>query len=398
MVLTKRLIYLLIIPFLISIILTYGYLLSKHQFYLSDFTSFYSAAQILVKEPSNIYNFQLQKQYQFDLLPTHFINLPGNHFFPFINAPIILLPIIPLIIYSIQTAFSLYLVISIIIISFNLYLLTKIKPLINHHKILLSLICLAFAPTFITLFLGQNSFISLLIFIITYYLIKQKSWFFAGLAASTLLFKPQLTIVLFPYLFIRGSRTLKLGLTIGTIMFFLISILLTQGHFIDLFKSMATFIGHPSNYSQVDISWLGFFTRIQYLIGHLPINIITIVISIITISTTLLIIIKIPPHNSRFPLVYSLIIITTLLTGLHIHTHEAVLLFLPLFIYFRKYHSSTLNLAIISGWLVFFLHFLFAFTPLNLYFPFFFPTVYLLVIYYLSLKQLISIKLKSNVT
>lgn len=177
----------------------------------------------------------------------------------------------------------------------------------------------------------QSSIFTLLIFISVYWLLKKQQWLLAGLAGSLLLYKPQIAIVLYIYLLLLRNRKIFAGLVIGALAMISISLIMTQGHLGDLIKLLPEFINHPGATPVNRITWLGFFTQAQVYFPQLPAKALALIVSLITLTWVLNKIAAYPPWSPKFPQVFSLIIITTLLSSFHAHYHEAVLLFFPLF-------------------------------------------------------------------
>ena len=212
----NKVMYLIIVIWLLQVIGNYVYMFVKYDFQALDFHSFYSAAQILVNEPKNLYNFQIQEQYQNILLTNnHLKNLiPGNEYLPFINPPLFLLPYLVLIQMPFNTAYYLTVFINICLTLTAMGLLYKLFQFSTSSLLLVGLLVFSFAPTFSTIFLAQSSLLTLLIFLGIYILLKHQKYFYTGLLASLLLYKPQMALVMIIYLIFMKNRSVILGLII----------------------------------------------------------------------------------------------------------------------------------------------------------------------------------------
>lgn len=386
--LRKDILYIFIASLFISIIIFYGYKIITHQYYRSDFVSFFSSVQILRDRPKELYDFTIQNKYQLKLLPKDLRELPGNHFYPFINPPFFLLPFLPLLNHAPQSAYSTMMISIIVIASICLLWLAKLFPASPKKTILIVLIALSYAPTFSTIYLTQSSFTSLLVFIATYYFLVNQKWFSTGLTASLLLYKPQLAIVLFLYLILQQKKRLIVGLITGAMMLLILSLILTQGNLFSLLSSLPEFTHQIGAGPKIRITWLGFFHQLSDFIPQLPYQLLTYIFSLGTIIWGIKSIHKIKPSSKHFPYVYSIIITTTLLASIHAHYQETVLLFIPLFAYLSKFSSLKLFLIIALGWITYLLSIFNPFFPQPLLFL---PTMYLIVILFISTHHLIKI-------
>ena len=383
--LKKDLAYIFLFAFFISIIIFYGYKIATHKYYQSDFVSFYSSAQILREEPDKLYDFITQTKYQLSLLPDNIRHLPGNHFYPFINPPFFLLPFSAVLSLTPQLGYLAILFSIGVIAVICIWALLKLFPLGKKTAFLIVLLILAYAPTFTTIYLTQSSFTSLFIFIAVYYLLIRNHWFAAGLVSSLLLYKPQLGVVLYLYLILQRNKHLIGGLLIGSLVFFSCSWLLTRGNLFSLLTSLPEFTHQIGAGPKIRITWLGFFHQLSDFIPWLPYQPLTYIFSLATIIWGITKVYRIKPTSKYFPYAYSIIIIITLLSSIHAHYQETVLLLFPLFIYLQKFNSIKLYLVIALGWIIYLLAIFDPFFPQ----PFLFlPTIYLIALLILLVKHL----------
>ncbi len=97
------------------------------------------------------------------------------------------------------------------------FLWLSIRLLYASRPLKTFLLSLTWFPIFATISFGQNSLLSLLIFSITYWLLKKDKYFLAGLVSSLLLFKPQMALglsLLWLFEWRKGWKSL-LGLISG---------------------------------------------------------------------------------------------------------------------------------------------------------------------------------------
>ncbi len=370
---------------LVSVVIFYMGKIITHEYYRSDFVSFYSSAQILRDNPQQLYDFATQKQYQLNLLPEDFRQLPGNHFYPFINPPIFLLPHLPLLDLPPQQAYRLMMASIGLMMAGCLWILAKLFPLPRKKLVLLVLVMLAYAPTFTTIYLTQSSFTSLLVFVATYWLLIRKQWFLSGLAASLLVYKPQLGMILYLYLLLQANWSLIWGMVTGAASWLVLSWVLSKGYLFSLVWSLPEFTQQIGAGPKIRITWLGFFHQLADFIPPLPYQALTYVFSAVTIILVLKVTHKIKLESKKLPLAFSLIIVATLLGSIHAHYQETVLLFFPLMFFMQKLSTPRVYLIAALGWLTYLL------AIFNPWFPqplLFLPTLYLVLIFYLMVRKL----------
>lgn len=382
---TNTIIKLLFISLLISIIFNYANIILNNSYFDSDFRSFFSAAQITQKEPQDLYSYQAQTEYQHRLNPA--IKNPNKQsgLIPFANPPFFLIPYILVSSLSPQAAYQ-------TIIALNFFVLTTCLLLLNKtfshskHKLIILLLVLSFSQTYITLLQTQSSFLTLLLFTAIYLLIKRQKWFLTGLTSSILLYKPQLGLILYIYLALQKKPKILAGFLTGSIILFFISWFITNGHPFSILLAIRQFIDHPGTTPINRISWLGFFTQIKYFIPAIPAKELAYFVSLITIIYTFKIIKKTKISPKNFPLTYSLLIVVTLLSVIHVHGQELVLLFFPLHYFFSTPQYS--NKILYSTITIWFLLLFFNFSPFYPNPPFFYVTIILLIIYIFVIKKL----------
>ena len=167
---------------------------------------------------------------------------------------------------------------------------------------------------------------------------------------------------------------------------------MTQGHLPNLIVAIPEFLAHTSTGPSSRVSWLGFFAQVDKYIGNVPVLLLCTIFSILTIIWSLLAAATINVNSSRFPLVYSIVIITTLLSGIHMLPPEIVLLIFPLFYFLKHHYSTKLLVFIFIGWVIYLLSIFNFLTPLYPQRLPFLPTLYLVLFLYLLIRQLKTIQ------
>lgn len=353
----------------------------------SDFVSFYSATQIQVNQPENLYNLQSQQTYQQKFSPPKFL--------PFINPPLLLIPFLALNTLPTLITYRILILFNYILFILTCILITRyLKPPTNHQKILF-LLTLSFAPVFITIFHTQSSIFTLFVFTLTYRSLSRKSWFLAGLIASFLFYKPQMGIILYIYLLLLNKKPILQGLITGNLIAVSISTIINPFWISKFIQTIPQFFSWSQSIGPQRITYLGFTNQLKYINIPPPPPSVAIIASLITIIIAVRLVkpvISIPKH---LPLIYSIIIITTLVANIHSHYQEATLLILPLFLFLQhnKKISPKFYLTIATGWIIFLLAIINPFYPKPLIFL---PTLYLIFILIVLLQQLRIARLTKN--
>ena len=404
----------LTVLFLSGIILTYVYLILNQPYYLSDFNSYYTSAQILIQEPQNLYHFPTQQLFQHQNAPGS--TLPtSDYLIPYANPPFFLLLYLPLTIFPPATAYFINIILNLLLLAIAVIWLFKLFPQIK-YKFLLVLFTLSLPQVFSTLLMNQNAFWGLLIFTSVYAGLKNRYWFVTGLSASLLVYKPQLSILLFIYILLKKNFRLTIGLVAGLIALGALSILIDPYFPLDFLKSLKNFSDYTHASPLNRITWWGLFLQLKQIWRSLPVTYLSLTFSILTISIILLKIFrksrgadsKLPslragsklhfePNLSRagavfttcspmesdtrpqrshrtetfqqasLPHTFTLLILGTLLSSMHAHGQESILLLIPIYYLFSQTYNQTKNnltiwqfnstavyFTVTLGWLIFF--------------------------------------------
>lgn len=345
-------------------------------FYVTDFRTFYSSAKTLRHQPYQLYDPQHQMQTQNNLIPSGAITIFQDQIIPYFNPPFFLLPLLPLIVLSPQSAYQISLIIQIILVIGLLITLTKIFPTNTKHQILnTSLIALSFAPVYFAIIHTQSSLFTLAIFVATYLLLKRQRYFITGLIASLLLYKPQLGIFLYLFLLVQKNKSLTLGLITGGTILFLFSYLLVGNHLFDLIAFTLQYSTVPGTSPHQRISWFGFFY--PFPSGQ--------ILATIASITTMFYVLPKLSKSSNLPYQFSFIIFLTLLCSLHVHYQETSLLLFPFYYFLSKYSSQKFWILVASVWTIFLLTIFSPFFPDPL--PYI-PTLTILILLVVSIKNL----------
>lgn len=238
----------------------------------TDFMAYFTAGKIiLLGKSTDLYNLELVNSIQQSLYQG---TSPG--FYPYLYPPHYALAMVPFALMPYTIAYLIWVAIGFIGFWFSFKWLGVQKPL---HSLLLSL---TWFPIFAVISFGQNSFFSLAIFCLTYYLWNKDKNLLAGLTFSLLFYKPQfLVFVAFLWL-LDWKKCWKAlaGLALGVILQIALNFfLLPQASFSYIHyaqKSILNFMFIKEfpiwNSFAVQAFWLGLFpdypdiARVLYLI------------------------------------------------------------------------------------------------------------------------------------
>jgi len=384
----KRTVICIVALILLATIFYYAFMIRTYDFYVADFRSFYAAARIVVNEPENLYDLHTQEIYQDELIPDY-VPRSAIGSYPFLNPAVFLLPFIPLTPLPIETAYFIMMAVTLCLAIAACFLLIKLCHLSRWTSILFILVALSFAPTYAAGILTQSSCFTLLLFTSIYYLLTQKRWFPAGILAGLMFYKPQMGLVLVLYLLLMRKRRIYAGLSLGILVVFFLSLLLTKGHLLSLVKAIPEFLVATGTAPQDRISWAGLFYQIGKYLPRIPVVPLAITVSVINVGFVLWLVRRIPVGHRMFPAAFSAVIVCTLLSVFHVHIYELVMLLFPLGYLLTGRISYRELILIGSGWILYF------FFVFNFFTPFFpgripiLPTVYLLILQYLIMNRII---------
>ena len=186
---------------------------------LSDFASFYTAAEILHDGRGHqLYDLNLQEKVQRSVMPEAVQErggiLPYNH--PAFEAIVFL----PLAAFPLQTAFWIWFSINIGLLFAVIWVLRKYLPLLGQAPFYLwAAGCLSFPPIAITLIQGQDSIVLLFFYCMAFIALRHETEFSAGSWIAAGLFKFQITLSLIvPFLLRKRWRIIAGFCFVGTLL------------------------------------------------------------------------------------------------------------------------------------------------------------------------------------
>jgi len=186
---------------------------------LSDFASFYTAAEILRDGRGyQLYDLNLQETVERSVMPEAVKErggfLPFNH--PAFEAAVFL----PLTVFSFQTAFRIWFSINIGLLFAVIWVLRKYLPLLGRAPFYLwAAGCLSFPPIAITLIQGQDSIVLLFFYCMAFIALRREAKFSAGGWIAAELFKFQVSLpFIVPILLRRRWRIIAGFCFVGTLL------------------------------------------------------------------------------------------------------------------------------------------------------------------------------------
>jgi len=307
----------------------------------ADFITFYSAGRIIrCGQAVKLYDYDLQLSIQ-QSFTNHAVPLLFNHL------PFEALAFVPLSYFSYSTAYLCWVFFSLWLLGVAMWLFADRGPELTLVE-RLAVMASSLYPMFATLMQGQDSFVILLAYVLTFLNLKSRRDFRAGCWLALGLLKPQL-VVPFVLIFLLKKRwSFVSGFTcVGGILLVLSAAIvgikpLAQYAFLLLNmngdRTRETFHIYPGMMPNVR----GLF----HLLLSGSISPIALNISILVVSLALMIWavqnLKTlsDPDNDRFDLEFSLAVVVTLLVSYHLLLHDLSVLALPAFLVLSRIHAQ----------------------------------------------------------
>src|SRR5215204_4920762 len=282
-----------------------------------DFLIFYTGAEIVnAGKGEDLYDLNVQQAHQerFKLPNKAWSVLPFNH------APYELVPFLPLTKLSFQSAHIVWSVMSVVFLILACIILSALTE--RTHRILLGGLMLSFYPTWITIKMGQDSTMSLLILVGVFASLKYGRDVAAGGILALGLYKPQLVLPLAGILFLcRNWRSLiAFAATAASLAAISLAMVGWQGilGLLSIFSEMGrpTSIVYPAH--MANLRGLFFPLLTVFRLPELT-NILTAIASLIVYCYSI-IVWKNNPSRTRplFDLHFSLAIVATVLISFHL--------------------------------------------------------------------------------
>lgn len=298
----------------------------------SDFLTYLTGATIIKRGVGDlIYDLETQLSFQKELVKPFF----KEKLLPFRSPPVVALLFLPFTYFSPITSYKLFAILNLIILIILTISSAKIFKNIKKYKFWY-LIPFVFLPSIQTLFVGQTSFILLLIFLFIYISINNKNSLLAGVLGGFILFRPQYIVAL-PFLTVLVEKKLDfiIGFTLSFVFLLLMSLNLSGINPLLNYPSLIAYTERPVFGSRMDQMFSLTAALSQILKGNkVNFN------SLLMINTgayllTLYIFIK------RYKFIdFENLFVSTMLFSLvfsvHVLSHDLSILMLPVFIWLNE--------------------------------------------------------------
>jgi hypothetical protein len=326
-----------------------------------DFLIFYTGAEIVNEgKGQDLYDLKLQQTHQmkFKLPRKAWSVLPFNH------APYELLPFLPLARLSFQTAHLVWSIISVIFLILACITLLALTELT--HRRLLGALMLSFYPAWITIKMGQDSAMSLLILVGVFATLKYRRDVAAGAILALGLYKPQLVLPLAGILLVRRNWSTIIGFAATAACLGAISLAMVSWEgILGLFSIVSemdrpTTIVYPAH--MANLRGL-LFPLLSFIQSPELTNFFTAVASLIIYGYSMIL----WKNNALasgplFDLRFSLAIVATVLISYHLYPHDVIVLLIPIVLTSNYVLGNQPRLSISSN--------VFLFALILLYLPF----------------------------
>jgi hypothetical protein len=359
----------------------------SYKYYETDFLVFYSATKLLVNNPKDLYIKEIQEDEEFRTLVNN-----GKHshklYGPFVNVPMVLLPFLPII--SINPNLALKIAVAIWLLFSVLIIAVLGKIFVNKYWTNLRdlLFILNFTPLLIMVVATQTTLMFLLFLVAILAGLKSHNYLLAGFLAPFLWICPQLAPIITLWIIISWYRKILTSFLAGSAFFIGINLALTRGkigNFSELFSWYSTHYEATLQKTFTMVSIQGFFAQFSEIFTPLKTYRISLILSaFVMVLCVHLIVYSAKKKIDPFKLI-TLVISGTLLAGMHVHWHSATILIVFYWYYYNRKTTLEFKILAMLGWLIFMLAFYSPFYPNPFYFI---PTLYLLLLFLIGLKEL----------
>lgn len=324
--LVKHISFVLIVPISLILIL---FLLPNPYLAGSDFISYFSGASIIREGEGNlIYDLSTQKEYFGDIIYPLKAAFPNRYIAP----PFVALLYFPFTFFNYFTSYKLFFIANLGLFVILLFLMNKtFTELVDKYKFLI-IVPFYFFPVFVTLFMGQTSFLLALIFLLIYISLKKQKSKELGILSAILLIKPQYAVAI-PFLFLLVKKKKQFLLWfLGTILILFLTSLLIAGP-----KALSDYLPYALSTENPEFGnrahqMFSLHAAISYFFFNSNLsNIYSLIINFAVYIPTLYVFAK-RVSKIRLKMAFILVIFLTLTFSVHVLSHDLILLLLPIFI------------------------------------------------------------------
>ncbi len=317
---------------------------------LNDYVGYYSAGQILNnEEPSLVYDFNFLKVYQAEILRSCGNSEPGAEVISMVYLPVFLTPFQLFAQVDFSVSALLWLILNITLLILYLFFFAKkvFRKKIPLQVVILTLVSI---PVFRNLIHGQVNLLLLIAMGEFIRAIVSDKQYQAGLWLGLILIKPQMLILLLPFLLIQRRIKPLVGFVISSCIIVSASFLIGGMEGMISFKNIifeSAQGGATSNY-QLMMNWRAVSYYANQLAGEGFGNVVLIGGSVLTAVIPLVVFRKkIAVDSPMFMVALLGVMAATTLVTYHAHTHSAMIL-IPLLLY--QYLNDQLRERMFNLW------------------------------------------------
>ena len=310
----------------------------------SDFQGFYDAATIIDSgNGARLYDRSLYDQPRL-LNIMKVPGLVGRHYY--IHAPFEALFFVPLARLPFATAAWVWWSFSLLCAFATVFVLLPFLPWIKAH-IELGLVSAAiFVPIIATLFQGQDSIVTLLLFAICYVCLVRGRYVLAGSALAIVMYKPPLALPMILLLAITSKQRWRLlGGFLGTFALLVCASVAglgwkcVAGYPVLLSKFSTYEAGHYHLTDMPNIRGLAIL-MLQNVLSEHAIFAIVAVLSMVVLSAAILPVRKLNGRPEADPLVFAIFVTASVLVGFQEYAYDLALLYLPFLLVWNWSHMK----------------------------------------------------------
>jgi hypothetical protein len=307
----------------------------------ADFIQFYSAGKIVADgQGARLYDYDLQLANQ-QKFTEHSVPMLYNH------PPFEALAFVPLSYFSYSTAYLCWVFFSLWLLGLAMWLFADRGPELTLVE-RLAAIASSLYPMFATLMQGQDSFVILLAYVVTFLNLKRRRDFRAGCWLALGLLKPQLVVPLVLIFLLKKRWSFVSGFTcVGGILLVISAAIVgikPLAQYASLLLNMngdrtrETFHIYPGMMPNVrglfHLLLSGSISPIALNISILIVSLVLMIWAVQNLKTLS------DPDNDRFDLEFSLAVVVTLLVSYHLLLHDLSVLALPAFLVLSRLHAQ----------------------------------------------------------
>ena len=305
---------------LLNCSLLVGYL-ATHRNFPGDFAAFYTAASIYRQHPNQLYDLNLQRQVEQQLV--------GRDDIPFYHPPYEVLAWLPLAGVSFQTAFWIWRAASLVFLALAAWVLAQtLCPRFSAASVFL--IAMAFFPVPYCIWMGQDSVLLLAIFAACTWFLSKRKDFMAGIVLGLGLFKPELVLPIAAVFFLWQRWRFLSGLFVSGVAVSLVSFAMV-GY--SGMLQMTQMVVHGQSSQRMAIHPV-MMPNLRGLIASGPAtSAMTQTIVVLVLSAALLLVAAVTVRRDQPPArAFAMLICFAALVSFHLNLHDLALLLMPILV------------------------------------------------------------------